>query len=301
MRALWTIGVGLGVFMMAACAFVPRVLAQAADDVEALRQRVSRLEQTSAVAAGREVYSWACASCHGERGDGHGPAARRFVQAPTDFTKGVYTLQSNLSESPESDLPTDADLARTIREGMSGTEMVPFRNVLSAASIAAVVQYIKTFSPRFSDPALPAPDSSVLKPPQARPFPPSPESAAAGKEIYKAKSCADCHGEQGEGNPDEKNKFGVPVHMNSFKAGYFKSGSSDADLFRTLSTGMRGTEMDAYHGTMTDQEMWQLIDYVRSLAQRPKSAFGTVIRYLFTERPSGLDYSHPVAMPVQAQ
>jgi cytochrome c oxidase cbb3-type subunit I/II len=242
-----------------------------------------------AVVLGRAVYLAECAACHGVRGDGRGPAAANFAQRPTDFTRGVYKLRSTLSSSPEGDLPTDADLVRTIRDGMSTTEMVPFRNVLSAESMLAVAQTVKAFSGRFADPGLPNPETIALKVGE-RPFPASESSAAAGKAVYESNKCADCHGERGEGNPDEKDKWGNPVRMVPFSLGYYKSGGTDQDLFRSIATGMRGTTMDFYKGSVGEQELWQLVDYVRSLTERPTNVVGRLIRYGFAVRPSGLVY-----------
>jgi mono/diheme cytochrome c family protein len=258
-------------------------------DLAALQQRVGRLEGVAAVAAGRTAYEAECAPCHGIKGDGRGTSARRFAQRPTDFTQGVYKLQSTLSDSPGNDLPVDADLERSVRQGMSSTEMPPFQGVLSPASIRSVVQYIKTFSPRFSDPQVPRPETAVAKLPESRPSAPSEESAAAGKAVYQSKACADCHGETGEGNADEKDKWGFPVRLVSFRTGMFKSGPSDLDLFRSITTGMRGTTMDPYGGTVSEEETWQLVDYVRSLEDKPSVLFKWM-RFLLADRPSGLDY-----------
>ena len=278
----------VGLVLAAVAALTFQASAQSAD-LESLQRRVTKLEQVAAVAAGRAIYQAECAACHGIKGDGNGISAKRFAQRPTDFTHGVYKFQSTLSDTPANDLPLDADLERTIRQGMSSTEMPPFEGVLSPEGIRAVVQYIKTFSPRFSDPQIPRPDTIVAKLPDSRPFPPSAESIAAGKSVYQSKSCTDCHGEDGTGNSDEKDKWGFPVRLISFRNGWFKSGPSDFDLYRSIITGIRGTSMDPYGGTISDVEAWQLVDYVRSFEQKPSGA-KKWLRFLLADRPSGFDY-----------
>jgi len=241
------------------------------------------------VAAGRTIYLAECAPCHGVKGDGKGPRARRFSQRPADFTQGIYKLQSTLSDTPADDLPLDADLERTVRQGMSSTEMPPFQGVLSPAGIRAVVQYIKTFSPRFSDPNQPAPEKALAKIPESRPFPPSEESAAKGKAVYEDKSCGDCHAANGEGNSEETDKWGYPVRLVDFRNGLFISGPSDIDLYRVITTGLRSTSMDPFGGSLSEEETWQLVDYIRSFEEKP-SGFRKLMRFLLADRPSGFDY-----------
>ncbi len=48
---------------------------------------------------------------------------------------------------------------------------------------------------------------------------------------------------------------------------------------------MNGTTMEGYAEFRRPEEIWQLVDYIRSLA-RPKGLFAS----LFDSEPSGLDY-----------
>jgi PQQ-dependent dehydrogenase (methanol/ethanol family) len=67
--------------------------------------------------------------------------------------------------------------------------------------------------------------------------------------------CADCHGSGAVGN----NKGPA------LNTGTFKHGSDDAGLFRTIRDGVPRTEMDP-NPNVPDQQIWQLIAYIRSLA-----------------------------------
>jgi len=40
--------------------------------------------------AGRKIYDKKCWWCHGEKGEGNGPAAEFLLPPPRDFTLGVY-------------------------------------------------------------------------------------------------------------------------------------------------------------------------------------------------------------------
>ena len=93
---------------------------------------------------GHGIYRKYCASCHGEDGSGQGPGSRALRVQPRDFRKAEF-----LYKSEGSALPTDADLERTIRKGVVERGMPPWPG-LTAEDRHAVVQYLKTFSPRWS-------------------------------------------------------------------------------------------------------------------------------------------------------
>src|SRR5512143_673690 len=91
---------------------------------------------------GKILYDQWCASCHGEKGDGRGPAADFVWPKPRDFTKGTYKFKSTGSGEP----PVDSDIIRTIREGNPGTSMPAWKR-FSDDEVKALVAYIKQFSP----------------------------------------------------------------------------------------------------------------------------------------------------------
>ncbi len=78
--------------------------------------------------------------------------------------------------------------------------------------------------------------------------------------------------------------------MIDFRLGYFKSGDRDADLYRSIAAGMKGTSMDAYADVLDEEEIWQVIDYIRSLADEPDGFFGRLLRALLVTEPNGFDY-----------
>ena len=79
---------------------------------------------------GRRAYQDNCVQCHGERGDGSGPAAASLAMAPTDLTRQRATLARTIE---------------TLRVGIPGTPMVPWTSRLSNAELIAVAQYVRTF------------------------------------------------------------------------------------------------------------------------------------------------------------
>jgi alcohol dehydrogenase (cytochrome c) len=80
-------------------------------------------------------------------------------------------------------------------------------------------------------------------------------AAAAGQQTFVG-TCQSCHNVGGTGDADR----GVPA-LNTTN---LKQGDGDADLFRTIKSGIPGTGMPAY-GALSDQQIWQLVSYIRSL------------------------------------
>ena len=93
---------------------------------------------------GARVYDMRCASCHGPDGSGDGNAGRALKTRPRDFR----TADFRYSSAGEGTLPTDADLESVIRNGRV-EEGMPAWAALSPEDVHAVIQFIKTFSPRW--------------------------------------------------------------------------------------------------------------------------------------------------------
>jgi mono/diheme cytochrome c family protein len=94
---------------------------------------------------GARVYGLYCVSCHGADGSGQAAVTRSMATPPRDFREAAYRYVSG----PEGSLPTDADLEATIRHGRPSTGM-PAWDGLPAEDLHAVVQYLKTLSPRWT-------------------------------------------------------------------------------------------------------------------------------------------------------
>jgi len=96
---------------------------------------------------GARVYALYCASCHGEDGSGEGPAARSLPNKPRDFRAADFEY---VTAGP-GNLPSDADLDSTIVNGRI-SEGMPAWSGLTEPDRHAVIQFIKTFSPRWQEP-----------------------------------------------------------------------------------------------------------------------------------------------------
>ena len=84
-------------------------------------------------------------------------------------------------------------------------------------------------------------------------------SIKAGQALY-TKTCTPCHGKTGIGDGVKSKSLKTPV--NDFTKAEFQS-QTDGELFYKTKTG-RG-EMTKYEGKLTDDDIWNLINYTRTL------------------------------------
>jgi cytochrome c oxidase cbb3-type subunit I/II len=208
---------------------------------------------------GKEVFTAHCAGCHGDRGDGAGPAATFLWPLPRDFTAGVFKFRT----TPSGTLPTDGDLVRTITRGVRWTAMPTWHEV-SEKERLAVVSYVKTLSKRWKDDA---PEAPHVIPPAPRA---TPQLLADGKVLYERAKCAECHGERGQGDGPSaatlKDDFDRPIRPADFTRGEFRGGATVVDVYRTMTTGLDGTPMPSFADTMSDADRWAISYYVLSLS-----------------------------------
>ena len=208
---------------------------------------------------GRHVYQRYCISCHGENGDGRGYSAQWLNPQPRDFTRAVFKCRS----TPSGTLPVDDDLLRSLREGLYHTNM-PSWAVLGDANLRDVTEYLKIFSPRWKEEG--AGDPIVYAPEPAD----SPDSRQKGQSIWTAQACFNCHGPGGKGDgpsvatlADDWGYHIVPFDFTS--STHRKCGSTDQDLYRTFLTGLNGTPMPSFADTVTPEDAWHLVHFLKTL------------------------------------
>ncbi len=213
------------------------------------------------LAKGKALYNDICATCHGINGNGDGVLAANLQTKPRNFTTGLFKFRSTFSGQ----LPTDQDLSITIKSGTHSTAMTTFET-FSPEQIWALVQYIKTFSPRFSD-STEYPLKTIS---YGNEIPFTRESIAKGRKIYVQMQCYKCHGDAGEGDGPSADSmvdnWGNPIRPSDLtNPSALKFSTSSAEIFRTFATGLDGTPMPSYLGAMSENEMWDLANYVYSL------------------------------------
>lgn len=205
---------------------------------------------------GAQIYAERCALCHGPDGKGNGPAAPSMIPRPRDFTLGLYKYKTTPAGQP----PTDEDLARVIRDGLPASAMPYFGDLLTEEEITAVAAHLKTFSSVFEGENLIPPVTAVEPPTHSA-------SLERGAALFQ-QHCIACHGADGRLMLKLADQKGYPVIARDLSAPWtFRGGSTPADLYLRLTTGLAPGPMPSFADTMTESERWDVVFYVRSLAR----------------------------------
>ncbi len=257
--------------------------------------------QTTLVEEGRAAYRTYCIGCHGEKGDGNGPAARFLSPRPRNFTTGRFKFSSTRAGL----LPTDEDLRRTITRGLKGSAM-PGWDMLPARTVTALIAYLKTFSPKWKEQSPASPIPKVDDPYRA--LEDKSEAIARGEKVYHGfAACWSCHpayvseekineylvefeSEPREGfrpnlrqSQGKVNADGELIYPPDFTRDFVRSGAAVDDLYRSIAAGITGTAMPTWVDSMEipstkhpdiplvqPSDLWALAYYVQSLIlQRP--------------------------------
>lgn len=214
---------------------------------------------------GKPVYDKWCAGCHGVDGRGQGEAAAYMLPRPRDFTKALYQIRTTASGS----LPTDADIMHVINQGMPGSAMPGWEEQLGRAERESLVGYLKTFSKFFETDR-----------PQVVEFGSAPgvsdERLVEGEAVYRRMECWRCHGDAGRGDgvsaPTMEDDDDFPIRpVDLTESWQFNGGGTVEDIYRRFRTGLDGTPMPSYSdalasGVVTDEELWSLAHYVKSMS-----------------------------------
>jgi mono/diheme cytochrome c family protein len=87
--------------------------------------------------------------------------------------------------------------------------------------------------------------------------------AKAGQAVYE-QQCLRCHGVRLDGNgPDSKDLVITPANLQSQKS----RSKTDWELLVAISNGVLFSPMHSFRGKLTDQQMLDVLSYIRSAAQ----------------------------------
>jgi mono/diheme cytochrome c family protein len=223
-------------------------------------------QEAEATSQGEQIYVQWCAGCHGEDGRGEGPGAVTMLPRPRDFTTAQYQIRSTAS----GELPTDEDILHVIDLGMPGTAMPGWEEVLTNQERAALVEYLKSLSRFFGQGPAPEPLDFGGAPGADE------ERLAEGAEVYQTLECWRCHGQAGRGDgessPTLEENTGFPIRAADLTENWrFNGGGDVEDIYRRFNTGLDGTPMPTFvdavdAGIVTQDQLWSLAHYVRSLS-----------------------------------
>jgi mono/diheme cytochrome c family protein len=124
----------------------------------------------------------------------------------------------------------------------TGEPLRLYRIIIMASLLTSAVLAVSDWQKK-------VPDSDRTRP---NPIAPSPESIAAGKEIYAVK-CAKCHGANAEGKGHHPSLQTKEIHS-----------ASAGELEWLIAHGNRWHGMPAYE-SLSQEQRWQLVSYIQSL------------------------------------
>lgn len=250
---------------------------------------------------GYEQYMLNCYACHGENGDGKGPAAAYLRPSPRDFRQGLFKFGGVAA----GELPHTQDLVRLVKRGLTGTAMLPWD--LPDESIAAAIEYIKTFSAsptgeesethshRWQDPEaeLGKRITETTNPWLGR----GNKGLIRGKKVYHATAqCSRCHPAYATKQEIyDYNKELLDMEVTTFGDDMYRSYLRDSEygakilpidflfhsiktlhpedtkdeqitqLYLTIGAGIGGTAMPAWKGSLSEEDLWALAIYVQDI------------------------------------
>ncbi len=225
--------------------------------------------------AAKKIYERQCIACHGETGEGDGIAAYLLSPKPRNFGNGKF----NRRNTPPKNLPAGQDLFTAISEGLLGSSMPPWKDYLTKEERWGLVYYLKKNLIAMRDE-----DTGEIftlyefdppKPPLTVPaeIPATPENIAIGEGAYQSVSeCWTCHGRSGRGDGPKSqeivNALGERIYPIDLGKGIYKLSSNNEEIFRRIRDGITLAPMYSMSKTLTDDEVWCLVHYVRSLVSR---------------------------------
>jgi len=135
---------------------------------------------------------------------------------------------------------------------------------------------------------------SVVIPKKPRPEPTA-ESIARGRALFISKDakCSDCHGVQGYGDgkqteeyqqmpnstltydkPGMYDEWGNPIKPRNLHKGIYRGGRRPIDVYRRIYAGIKGALMPGFGTSLSDDQIWDLVNYVMSLPYEETSPSG---------------------------
>ena len=213
---------------------------------------------------GGVLYMQACAMCHGDSGSR--ATSGRMQPPPTDFSLPKVATEL-----------TRERMITSVTNGRPGTAMIGYADRFSNNDIAAIVDFIrKAFMHVAEDTKPPAPRSTAPKAPvsaaatSASPDPVISDMSldmplglkgdAAKGGAFFMKTCATCHGKNGDG--EGPRAFFITPPPRNFLLETSRQRLNRPVLFQAISEGRPGTNMPAWNKVLSNQEIANVAEFV---------------------------------------
>jgi mono/diheme cytochrome c family protein len=210
---------------------------------------------------GWPLYDRYCVACHGESGDGRGPAAPWLEPKPRDFTRGAFEWRRGAAISRD-------DLAMTIARGAPGA-MPAFGDALDAAQIDQLADVVAAFA-----------NVKLAGGARAHAKLGASGDARNGAALWTSRGCVACHGDGGRGDgPAVKSMEEPPYDLTSVPFRRPRDRDDDATVRQAIADsiafGMDGTAMPSSPQLGTDDlaDLVAFVDSIRARGDAPHNAW----------------------------
>lgn len=258
---------------------------------------------TQTLRTGRDLFREHCVHCHGLYGDGDGPTAPFLNPRPRDFLNGKFKFKSTPvgkkptqediarvirigahgTMMPSFDLPWEMDVEAlaayvqllAMRGELEGFLIMYCHEELDLEEpdegmdpddVSENFDTIQSFWEDAEDAVVKVGATETLTGKDLE------ESIAHGKKLFgdTAKgNCVSCHGVKGDGEGPDKDNYtdawGEPLKPRNLTLGLFRGGDRPVDIYLRIAAGIDGSPMPGYAGTMTSDEIWDVVRFVRHL------------------------------------
>jgi len=213
--------------------------------VEAGKEIASAIEVTADLGEGKRVYQTICFACHGEAGDGKGPAALGMQPKPMDFTDANYMRRlTDQYLFAVVKYGKEAVMTKGSRDYLGAVAMPAFGETLSPEEVTALVGYVKAFRSG------------------------TPQDGKA-RALFQA-NCAVCHGLAGQGNgPIAQSIQPAPADFTDpkFMARFSDDYKHLVITKRKLGAVQAGSPtMPGFGRVLSDFEISSVVQYLRGFA-----------------------------------
>lgn len=211
-----------------------------------------------ASADGKKLYDTYCLSCHGADLNGRGVISKMLDPYPRDFSKHQFVVayEERFSDS--------------ILNGVEGTAMPAWQNVLSDEQIATLVDFIKQKALGDAPKAytrmaveLPQPGDPERRDYKKKGLVLEAGSVERGLEAFQ-KYCASCHGKLANGKGPNAYDLEHPLPRNLINKPFLnQAGLDDQRLYQSILLGVAGAPMPP-HDHLKDQTILDIIAFIRA-------------------------------------
>jgi len=199
---------------------------------------------------GHQLFDLFCVSCHGKDLDGRGVVSGMLDPLPRDFSKHqfVSTYESRFKDS--------------IRDGVKGTAMPAWKEVLSDKDVEKLIAFIREQSLKDEDHFTPKVGDLERRDYKNKGLLIEAGNPEKGYETFQ-QACTSCHGKLANGKGPNAYDLEHPLPRNLLNKEFLNQASvSDERLYQSILLGVAGTPMPA-HDHLKDQTILDVIAFIR--------------------------------------